>query len=406
MFSRFPWRFVLVGFFVLAVAIIVPLEFIGNSGNSAAIQALAPSAAPGVSTAASPTTASVPATVTAKKKKTAAATSAAASKSAAVPASAGSVAVPGRWGFAAPELLGEPASMQVEELEGMKAMGVTSVRLDADWNEGQPTANSYYWLPLDTAMASIKKVGLAADLIIDGCPAWAAVPAAAGDQFAQPASAAQFGDWAGAVAKRYDGDGADYFEIWNEENISEFWQPAPDPAAYTADLKAAYSAIKAVDPSGIVITGGLAGGGNSATVVNQRDFLQDIYTDGGGGYFDAVADHPYTYPETPENDPTSAWAEMSETSPSLRSIMTANGDSAKKIWITEYGAPTPTNSSAEAEQTTELTEAISLVKQTSWIGTFYIYTWADSSVDDNFGLLTTNFVQKPAFDAVAAALRS
>ena len=64
--------------------------------------------------------------------------------------------------------------------------------------------------------------------------------------------------FAGAVAARRRTGGSPDFEIWNEPNNVVFWQPAPNPAAYTAALLAAYAAIKAVDPEGTVITGGLA----------------------------------------------------------------------------------------------------------------------------------------------------
>ena len=91
--------------------------------------------------------------------------------------------------------------------------------------------------------------------------------------------------------------------------------------------------------------------------------------------------------------------------------MNENGDSAKKIWITEYGAPTIGPSSvSESDQTTELVQAISQVKQTSWIGSFYIYTWSDLSsspaVDNGFGLRTEANTRKPAYAAVASALSS
>src|SRR6202043_672892 len=104
------------------------------------------------------------------------------------------------------------------------------------------------WAPLDTTVSAIRSAGLTADLIIDQCPPWAAASGASGN-FAQPASASAFAGFAAAVVQRYYGKGPSYFEIWNEPNLAEFWSPAPDPAAYTADLKAAYTAIKAVAPS-------------------------------------------------------------------------------------------------------------------------------------------------------------
>ena len=264
---------------------------------------------------------------------------------------------------------------------------------------GEPSQGNFNWSTLDQIMASVRQVGLTADLIIDGCPPWAAAAGATG-QFAQPASPAQFGAWAAAVAARYGSMGADDFEIWNEPNNSAFWSPAPNPAAYTADLIAAYAAIKAVDSSALVLTGGLAPAADTSNSYDIVTFFADMYADGAQGSFNAVGDHPYTFPADPGTDSQGAWGEMDQTSPSLRSLMTAHGDAAKKIWITEFGAPTGTVT--EAQQATELTEAITAAKNTSWIGAFYIYTWSDQFGGDSFGLLDSSGNPKPAYTAVAA----
>jgi hypothetical protein len=311
------------------------------------------------------------------------------------------------YGFSADELEAWAPSKQVQQLEAMKTTGATSVRLDANWYWGQPDGPvSYDWTPLDHVIASIQKAGLSAEMIIDGCPRWAAVSGAQGSDFAQPASSAAFARWAAAVAKRYGDKGAKYFEIWNEQNNPEFWAPKPNPAAYTADLKAAYIAIKAVDPSAVVISGGLAPELNSPKSYAPLTFLEDMYADGAEGSFDGVGFHPYSYPADPDRDiPASAWSQMSLTSPSIRSIMAANGDSAKKIWITEFGAPTSNAATnvSDANQSDELVQAISQVKELNWVGSLYIYTWEDLP-DDGFGLLTVNGAQKPAYAAVLAAL--
>lgn len=313
------------------------------------------------------------------------------------------------YGMADPELIGDTPSAAVQTLEEMKALGATTVRVDASWYWGQPTkTGGFQWAPLDRVVTALKQVGMSADLDINQTPTWAGVSGADNSRWAEPASPAAFAAWAGAVASRYGSQGVKYFEIWNEPNTQGAWEPKPDPAAYTADLKAAYSAIKAADPSAIVLTGGLAPAGNTATSYDPRTFLEDIYAYGAKGSFDGVGDHPYSYPATPDEfESWSGWSQMSQTSPSLRSIMAGNGDSAKKIWITEYGAPTlGAYSVGEAGQKTELLQAIAQVKNLSWIGSFFIYTWADVTADlyNGFGLLTSGNTKKSAYSAVASVM--
>jgi polysaccharide biosynthesis protein PslG len=394
----------------------------GNGvGEQVAAATPAPLSAGELATAAAPATAAMPGTAGAHATATRAAkggrTSASSSHGSAAVAGSAAAAPPAAaisgataYGFSAPELLLNP-STQSSDLKAMKAVGATSVRVEANWYGMQPNGPSDNdWAPMDQVIAAIQAAGLTADLVIDGCPSWAAVSSAQGNSFAQPASPAQFATFAGSVAARYGSKGVSSFEIWNEPNISQFWAPKPDPAAYTADLVAAYAAIKAVDQSAVVLSGGLSPATDTSTSYDPRTFLSDMYADGAKGSFDGVGDHPYTYPLSPDdNNAGSAWSQMSQTSPSLRSIMTANGDSAKRIWITEYGAPTSGSSSVgETAQSTDLVEAISQVKQLSWIGSFYIYTWTDLSslaaTDNGFGLLTEDNTQKPAYAAVAAAL--
>lgn len=314
-------------------------------------------------------------------------------------------------GIADNSLLGQSAKTQAAQFSAMKSIGITSVRVDANWREVQPTRPSdSNWASLDQEVKSITSAGMSVDLIVDGCPSWAAIPDARNDMFAEPKSSTQFAVWAAEVAARYGNMGVKYFEIWNEPNINEFWRPRPDPIAYTADLVAAYASIKKVDPAAIVISGGLAPASDNGVNYTSVTFLTDMYLDGAKGSFDYLGDHPYSYPLLPDTySPGSAWSMMDETDPSIRSIMIANDDSSKKIWITEFGEPTQGRPGVSpAAQSEDLTQALADASKKKWIAAFYIFSWRDSSAtptrSSSFGLESFNGNPKPAFYAVSAAL--
>lgn len=317
-----------------------------------------------------------------------------------------------KFGIADRDLITETVTVRMSQLAAMKAIGITSVRLDADWNAVQHDGReSFAWTQLDQAVASVRAVGMSVDLIIDGCPQWAALVGTRDDPTSVPASSAQYARWAAEVAAHYAPQGVRLFEIWNEPNTADAWPPAPNPAAYTADLVAAYSAIKAVDPSAFVISGGLAPGPTDSSNYNPVEFLKAMYADGARGSFDALGFHPYSFPALPDTyEPWSGWSQMAQTKPSLRSVMISNGDGGKPIWITEYGAPSSGPAGVgNAAQASALKQAIADAKRTVWIGAIYLYTWQDEGTDpenfeDWFGLLTAAGAPKSAYAAVVAAI--
>jgi hypothetical protein len=309
-------------------------------------------------------------------------------------------------------LIVQTAATQAAWLANLKSIGITSIRAGANWTWVQGTGPATYdWAQLDQEIDSIRAAGMTVDLVIIGCPPWAAAAGASGP-YPQPASPAAFATFAATVAARYAPQGVNDFEIWNEPNNAIFWQPTPNPVAYTADLRAAYASIKAVDSSAFVITGGLAPEADDGTNINAVTFLNDMYAAGAKGSFDALGYHPYSYPALPNTyEPWSGWSEMSQTPSSIESVLSAHGDSSKHLWLTEVGAPTSgPNGVGMTAQAEELTQAIADAKASSWIGALYIYTYEDSGGDpttneDWFGLLNADGSPKPAFAAVGAALK-
>jgi hypothetical protein len=234
---------------------------------------------------------------------------------------------------------------------------------------------------------------------------------------APPADPAAFGAFASRVARRYRAFGVHAYEIWNEPNIADAWATGPDPARYTRLLEEAYRGIKRADPSATVVSGGLspyAGYGVAdAGHMNPLTFLEQMYANGARSSMDAVGWHPYNFPGGLTYHPWSSWSQLVQTKPSARSIMRANGDARKKIWSTEWGAPTGAtrDSVTEAAQAQLVTAALSQLKAWKWAGPSFFYTFRDHGADranrgDNFGLVRHDWTEKPAYAAfrrIAAA---
>ncbi len=300
-------------------------------------------------------------------------------------------------------------------LDNYVRLGVRWVRFQLQWAYVEPSPGSYdpAWVAgYDALMSAISKRGLKAIVEIQTTPPWARGAGCSGVLCA-PADVSAYAAFAGAVAKRYAGRvGA--WEIWNEPNNPYFFQPAPDPRLYTQMLVAAYRRIKAADPRVTVVSGGLAPSGTvlaangSYVWVNPVDFLSQIYAYGGARSFDAVGIHPYTFPASPLDDvPGGMWQQLDTTSPSLRSVMTANGDGAKKLWATEYGAPTgpagDPRAVSEDEQATIITNAYAAWSAHAWAGPMILWTYQDWAANDenaHFGLVRADGTPKPAYAAV------
>jgi polysaccharide biosynthesis protein PslG len=306
------------------------------------------------------------------------------------------------------------SSTQKQELNSVVSLGAAWIRFDIQWKVVQAQGSSTYdWAAVDQVVSEANADHLRMLALLDYAPTWAASPSCAAGTNCPPANPSLYATFVTAAATRYIPEGLTDFEIWNEPNNAAFWGSQANCVDYTADLKAAYTAIKAVDPNAGVITGGLAPESTDGQNISPTDFLTCIYQNGGEKYFDAVADHPYSFPETPSQEEQGAWGQMSETTPSLRSIMVANGDGYKRIWATEFGAPTDGPDSnwyvSEASQSAMVTDALGLYESYSWAGPLFWYTLQDngtstSTQENFFGLLRFDGSEKPAYSTLQSII--
>lgn len=302
-------------------------------------------------------------------------------------------------------------------LDQYQAIGAKWARFQMIWSDVQSGGpNSYNWQPYDELIAGLVARGIQPLVVIDTTPSWARPVDCESQPTCAPANPAQYAQFAAAAVARYHTE-VHYWEIWNEPNNEVFWQPTPNVGAYTALLKLTYAAIKGVDPSAEVITGGTApeqttlNATGETLSISPLDFLAGIYRDGGGGSFDAVGDHPYTFPAMPgPADAQSAWQQMYATPTSLRSLMVAHGDGAKRIWGTEFGAPTDPQGAGyvdETEQAAILTRAYQLWSSYSWTGPLIWFSYQDSGAnlefrEEFYGLTQADGAPKPAYFAFKA----
>jgi hypothetical protein len=136
-------------------------------------------------------------------------------------------------------------------------------------------------------------------------------------------------------------------EVWNEPNVRDSeWDGMPlDGATYMQYFRVAYDAIKAVDPSIVVVTAGLAPVGDLEGAVSDRRYLQQMYDAGLASFADVkIGVHPYGWGNPPDErccTTTRAWANnpvffFLNTLEDYIAIAQRNGHNTL-LWVTEFG---------------------------------------------------------------------
>lgn len=223
------------------------------------------------------------------------------------------------------------------------ATGATWQRVDGslNWYSIQSTSSvSYVWGSADLLIDRAIAKGIETVYLINHSPSWAAYAGCVLSN-CPPANSTVIATFCTQIATRYLGK-IHYYEFWNEQNLTSFsWLPDPI-GEYVTDLNACYDAIKAVDPTATIISGGLSPAATSAgTSYSPIDWLTAVYAHSPAPKFDILGIHPYTYPTDPEC-PLSrcSWNNLLQSLGAIRTLMIANGDTSKKMWATEVGAPT------------------------------------------------------------------
>ncbi len=310
----------------------------------------------------------------------------------------------------------------------MRAAGIRWVRANQNWAaaeaEGRGALDRRWMADIDYAVDQARAAGLEVLMpLADGVPYWASDdPAkhvdASGvrrwNKLWRPRNLSDYGAFVHRMVTRYKALGVKVYEVWNEPNHARFWPSGPNAAEYKEMLAVAYPAIKAADPTATVLLGGLS--------KSDWEYLGDVYATGGGPYFDAVAIHPYTG----SVDPTWCWNQAGTAKRAkdafcgieeIRNTMVANGDSAKDLWLTEFGWSTATaeHGVGEATQAEFLTKALTKIQSSyPYVTAAFWYSFRDTIrydnagavLEANWGLVRADFTRKPAWNAVKSFISS
>lgn len=319
-------------------------------------------------------------------------------------------------------LIGKSDQELDRALDDASALGVQTVRTDLDWGDIQPdSADRYVWGRFDQIVAGARARGLRLILVLAYTPPWARAEGCA-SHMCPPADPGRFAEFAASAASRY-APTVLAWEIWNEQNDSGFWSPAPDPEAYAELLQRTSVAIRRVDPSALILMGGLAAITTKGKGLSPTTFLSRTCARGAQDFISGVGYHPYTFPTLPSESESGPWGLIDRRPDSLRSVLTGCGKPEVRIWITEYGAPTAGPGDASdggdtSDGTTHVTEdrqaaiAHDVLRTVAKDHNVQALVWytdkdliGDASTNLNFyGLRRADGSKKPAYDSFRSTL--
>jgi hypothetical protein len=260
------------------------------------------------------------------------------------------------------------------QLTALRNTGATLARSDTQWEAVEPAPGHFDWRFDDLVAGSLARHGLEWLALLDYSAGWArAQPALL---HSPPRSPTEFAAFAAAFAARYGRGGTFWrahpdipdvpvqiYEVWNEPDNGEFWQPAPNAAAYADLYMATRAAIARVDPYAQVIVGGLA---KSTSFLSQMLAARPQLRDGLAG----VGVHPYG------RTPAAVLGRLRHDRQMLRTL----GLGTVPLYITEFGWTTrPGGSPAYAPERRRpdyLTATVSALGHTNCgVAAVVLYTW-------------------------------
>lgn len=123
------------------------------------------------------------------------------------------------------------------------------------WGQVEQQKGKYWWNGLDAAIANANSQKVSSMYVLGSSPKWAAINPKQGNYPNKGAASTpnmkDWKSWVNAVSQRY-GASLDAYQIWNEANLSDFYQGTPKEMAQLTNE--AYKIIKRNDPTAKVVS--------------------------------------------------------------------------------------------------------------------------------------------------------
>jgi hypothetical protein len=301
---------------------------------------------------------------------------------------------------------GSSPARVTQEIAWARDLHARTIRVEIPWSTLEPTPGKIEPGALaftDSLVNQASAAGIKVVALIMWTPCWASSAPASllskctpnNDGKAQawpPLDPSTYGSFAAFIAARYSSKLA-AIEIWNEPDQSnENYLAGPNKARHYAKiLRAAYPAIKRVDPQMTVLGGSLVGSNGA--------FLRALYAAGIKGYYNGLSVHFYTL--------------VLGSLRYLHEVQLQHGDHTP-LWLNEFGWSScwPRQRIQQEQgcvtkqaQATNLTNVVRETARTPWIAAEIVYSLQGSRAED-FGVVSETGAPKPSFAALSGVFIS
>ncbi|MGP0174060.1 beta-galactosidase [Pseudomonas sp. NCHU5208] len=301
-----------------------------------------------------------------------------------------------------------PEAAYRQQIAKLKELELQWIRMGLHWDRLEPAPGQWQWAEVDRVMQVVEQEQLKPLIYLVGSAPFAtSAPSGVSnrDQY-PPINAQLFASSFATLASRYPY--AKAWQVWNEQNIPSFWQPAENPLQYQQLLESSLNALASARPDATQVIGGNAY--YSQMPVRGGLMLEALLRLGSVKRDRVTAYHPYS--QEPEGDVPGAGDFISNAN-TVNQYLRQYGSG--PIWATEFGwssYPGPAELQpiiGEQGQADYMLRRLALMSAMDFDRVF-LFTLSDLDAratprDRFYGLLRLDGSEKPAYQALKRFLQ-